>query len=112
MVTGVIGHNNVSSYSLEDLTKDTGYCRIKIANKIVNYGTDISMQSLKNDTFTVLASGELIPAREIYRSNFEMRDYAKLIFNVNKMDGLVGFLLPYHSDSRKIKPTRNSPSWH
>lgn len=86
VLTGVIGHDNVSSYSLEDLTKDTGYCRIKIANKIVNYGTDISMQSLKNDTFKVLASGEPIPAREIYRSNFEMRDYAKLIFNINKID--------------------------
>jgi putative DNA primase/helicase len=76
----------VSSYSLEDLTKDTGYCRIKIANKVVNYGTDISMQSLKNDAFKVLASGEPIAAREIYRSNFEMRDYAKLIFNINKID--------------------------
>ena len=86
VITGVIGHENVSSYSLEDLTKDTGYCRVKIANKIVNYGTDISMQSLKNDAFKVLASGEPIPAREIYRSNFEMRDYAKLIFNINKID--------------------------
>ena len=86
VLTGVIGHSNVSSYSLEDLTKDTGYCRIKIANKVVNYGTDISMQSLKNDAFKVLASGEPIAAREIYRSNFEMRDYAKLIFNINKID--------------------------
>jgi len=86
VLTGVMGSENVSSYSLEDLTKDTGYCRIKIANKIVNYGTDISMQSLKNDTFKVLASGEPIAAREIYRSNFEMRDYAKMIFNINKID--------------------------
>ena len=86
VLTGVIGHDNVSSYSLEDLTKDTGYCRIKIANKVVNYGTDISMQSLKNDAFKVLASGEPIAAREIYRSNFEMRDYAKLIFNINRID--------------------------
>lgn len=86
VLTGVIGHDNVSSYSLEDLTKDTGYCRIKIANKVVNYGTDISMQSLKNDAFKVLASGEPIAAREIYRSNFEMRDYAKMIFNINKID--------------------------
>jgi putative DNA primase/helicase len=86
VLTGVIGHENASSYSLEDLTKDTGYCRVKIINKIVNYGTDISLQSLKNDAFKVLASGEPIMAREIYRPNFEMRDYAKLIFNVNKID--------------------------
>lgn len=42
VLSGVIGLNNISNYSLESLTDDKGYSRAMIKDKIVNYGTDIS----------------------------------------------------------------------
>ena len=83
---GVIGDDNISNYSLESLTDDKGYHRAKIKDKIVNYGTDIKLTKIDAGLFKTLASGEPIEARLPYCEPFMMTDYAKLIFNVNKLD--------------------------
>lgn len=83
---GVIGDDNISNYSLESLTDDKGYHRAKIKDKIVNYGTDIKLTKIDAGLFKTLASGEPIEARLPYYEPFMMTDYAKLIFNVNKLD--------------------------
>lgn len=84
--TGVVGVENVSNYSIESLTKDGKYDRAMIKDKIVNYGTDVKLTSIDPSNFKTLASGEPIQARLPYGRPFIMRDYAKLIFNVNRMD--------------------------
>jgi putative DNA primase/helicase len=86
VITGVIGQENISSYSLESLTDDKGYHRAMIKDKVVNYGTDIRMNKIDAGMFKTLASGEPIEARLPYSDPFIMRDYAKLIFNINKLD--------------------------
>jgi len=86
ILSGVIGENNISNYSLESLTDDKGYHRAKIKDKIVNYGTDIKLTRIDAGIFKTLASGEPIEARLPYCDPFMMTDYAKLIFNVNKLD--------------------------
>jgi putative DNA primase/helicase len=86
VINGLIGSNNISNYSLESLTDDKGYHRAMIKDKIVNYGTDIRLTKIDASMFKTLASGEPIEARLPYREPFIMTDYAKLIFNVNKMD--------------------------
>lgn len=86
ILNGVIGDDNISNYSLESLTDDKGYHRAMIKNKIVNYGTDIKLTKIDAAMFKTLASGEPIEARLPYREPFTMKDYAKLIFNVNKME--------------------------
>ena len=86
MLNGVVGQDNISNYSLESLTDDKGYHRAMIKDKIVNYGTDIRLTKIDAGMFKTLASGEPIEARLPYRDPFMMTDYAKLIFNVNKMD--------------------------
>jgi putative DNA primase/helicase len=58
-----------------------------IKDKILNYGTDIRMNHVDAGKFKTLASNEPIEARLPYKNPFMMTDYAKLIFNVNKMDG-------------------------
>ncbi len=83
---GLIGLENISHYSLESLTDDTGYYRAKIKDKIVNYGTDIRLSKIDAGMFKTLASGEPIEARLPYGEPFTMSDYAKLIFNVNRLD--------------------------
>lgn len=86
VISGVIGSDNISNYSLESLTDDKGYHRAMIKDKIVNYGTDIKLTKIDAGMFKTMASGEPVEARLPYRDPFMMTDYAKLIFNVNKMD--------------------------
>ena len=86
VLNGVLGEENISNYSLESLTDTSGYFRAKIKDKIVNYGTDIKLTKIDAGLFKTLASGEPIEARLPYREPFVMTDYAKLIFNVNRMD--------------------------
>lgn len=86
VLNGLIGDENISHYSLESLTDDTGYFRAKIKDKIVNYGTDIKLSKIDAGMFKTLASGEPIEARLPYGQPFTMSDYAKLIFNVNRLD--------------------------
>lgn len=88
VINGVLGDDNIGNYSLEALTDDKGYHRAMIKDKIVNYGTDIRLTKIDAGMFKTLASGEPIEARHPYGRPFLMRDYAKLIFNVNKMESV------------------------
>ena len=86
VINGLIGEQNISHYSLESLTDESGYYRAKIKDKIVNYGTDIKLSKIDAGMFKTLASAEPIEARLPYCDPFTMSDYAKLIFNVNRLD--------------------------
>ncbi|MGZ5053786.1 MAG: DUF5906 domain-containing protein [Methylobacter sp.] len=86
ILNGVLGTENISNYSLESLTDDKGYHRAMIKGKIVNYGTDIRLNKIDAAIFKQLASGEPVEARAPFKPPFIMTDYAKLIFNVNKVD--------------------------
>jgi len=86
VLNGVLGADNISNYSLESLTDEKGYHRAMIKDVIVNYGTDIRLTKIDAGMFKTLASGEPVEARLPYGQPFLMNDYAKLIFNVNKMD--------------------------
>ncbi|PXV61223.1 putative DNA primase/helicase [Dysgonomonas alginatilytica] len=82
IVRGLLGEANVTNYSLEDVTKNKNYCRAKLNYKLLNYGSDIN-DKLDIDVFKKMASNEPIPARDIYRSAIEMKDYACQIYNTN-----------------------------
>jgi len=80
----LLGCENVSTYTLSDLTDKTGYYRAEIANKLLNYASEISRE-MNTDFFKKLASGETFTARSPYGKPFEVRNYAKLIFNANEL---------------------------
>jgi putative DNA primase/helicase len=84
VVNALLGAENVSSFSLQSLTNDNGYFRAKIANKLVNYASEIN-GNLEASTFKQLVSGEPVEARLPYGQPFELRQYAKLIFNCNEL---------------------------
>lgn len=84
VLTALLGAENVSRYSLQELTDNTGYYRAEIANKLVNYASEISRQ-MNADMFKKLASGEPFTARSPYEKPFEVTNYAKLIFNANEL---------------------------
>jgi putative DNA primase/helicase len=84
IVNALLGKENVSNFSLHNLTNDNGYYRAKIANKLVNYASEINSK-LATDIFKQLASGEPIEARLPYGEPFTITNYAKLIFNCNEL---------------------------
>lgn len=84
VVNALLGNENVSSFSLQSLTNDNGYFRAKLANKLVNYGSEIN-GNLEASIFKLLVSGEPVEARLPYGQPFILRQYAKLIFNCNDL---------------------------
>jgi len=78
------GNENVSSYSLQSLTNENGYFRAMLANKLVNYASEINGK-LETSIFKQLVSGEPVEARLPYGDPFTLTDYAKLIFNLNEL---------------------------
>ena len=84
VVTALLGNENTSSYSLQELTNENGYYRAMIANKLVNYASEINGK-LEADIFKRMVSGEVIPARLPYGNPMQLKQYAKLIFNCNEL---------------------------
>ncbi|CAA7392074.1 DNA primase family protein [Chryseobacterium fistulae] len=84
IVNALLGEKNVSSYSLQSLTNENGYFRAKIANKLVNYASEIN-GNLEASLFKQLVSGEPVEARLPYGQPFTLKQYAKLIFNCNEL---------------------------
>ena len=84
IVNALLGKQNTSSYSLQELTDVSGYYRAMIANKLVNYASEINGK-LQADMFKRMASGEMIPARLPYSEPMQLTQYAKFIFNCNEL---------------------------
>jgi putative DNA primase/helicase len=61
-----------------------GYFRAKLANKLVNYASEIN-GNLEASIFKQLVSGEPVEARLPYGQPFILKHYAKLIFNCNDL---------------------------
>ena len=84
VVTALLGRENTSSFSLQNLTSPQGYQRAELSNKLLNYASEINGH-LETDVFKQLASGEPVEARKIYGNPFTMYEYAKLMFNCNTL---------------------------
>lgn len=84
VVRSLLGDQNTSEYSLQSLTNDNGYFRAMIANKLVNYASEINGK-LDAAVFKQLVSGEPVEARLPYGKPFTLTRYAKLIFNCNEL---------------------------
>ncbi len=84
VISALLGAENISHYSLSSLSEPQGYFRARLANKLLNYGSELDAR-LQTDAFKQLASGERMQARLPYGQPFELRDYAKLAFNCNEL---------------------------
>lgn len=84
IINALLGTNNVSTYSLQSLTNINGYYRAKLANRLVNYASEINGK-LETATFKQLVSGEPVEARLPYGQPFILDQYAKLVFNCNEL---------------------------
>lgn len=84
IVNAILGEQNISSYSLQNLTKPESYQRAELSNKLLNYCPEINSK-LEASLAKQLISNEPVEARQIYGKPFNMRDYAKLMFNCNEL---------------------------
>jgi putative DNA primase/helicase len=84
IVKALLGAENVSSFSLQSLTNESGYYRALIGNKLLNYSSEISSH-MDSTYFKQLVSGEPVDARLPYGNPFILENYAKLIFNANEL---------------------------
>ncbi len=85
VIRALYGSENVSEYTLEQLTEANGYCRYELSVKLLNYSPEISGKIGSSGTFKALASGEPTTAREIYKKPITITDYARLAFNLNEL---------------------------
>lgn len=85
VLSGLLGDESLSNYSINNLTDEHGYFRAKLKDKLINYGTDIDLSKINAGVFKTLASGEPINCRLPYKEPFIMKNYAKLIFNLNEI---------------------------
>lgn len=84
VVNALLGSDNVTSHSLQDLTDGSGYYRAQLANKLLNYASEINGK-LESSIFKQLVSGEPVSARLPYGKPFHLTQYARLIFNCNEL---------------------------
>lgn len=84
IVNALLGTENVICHSLQDLTDGSGYYRAQLANKLVNYASEINGK-LESSIFKQLVSGEPVSARLPYGKPFHLTQYARLIFNCNEL---------------------------
>lgn len=85
VLSAMLGKENVSNFPLHKLASATNeYYRAMIEDKLVNYGTEIK-GSMDAGLFKQLASGEPVDCRPIYGKPYSITNYAKLIFNCNKL---------------------------
>lgn len=90
IVRALLGNHNTSEYTLQSLTDSNGYYRAMIADKLVNYASEISGK-LDSTKFKSMASGEPMEARLPYGEPLIIENYAKLIFNTNELPKDVEF---------------------
>lgn len=83
IVCALLGSENITNFSLQSLTRD-GYYRAMIANKLLNYASEINGK-LETNTFKQLISGEPVEARLPYGVPHIVTNYAKFIFNCNEL---------------------------
>lgn len=83
IVTEVFGRENVSSFSLQELTQGS-YQRAELQDVLVNFCSEISGK-METSVFKQLASNEPVSARSIYGRPFTMTEYGKMVFLCNEL---------------------------
>lgn len=84
IIIALLGAENVSNFSLQNLTKYDSYQRAELSNRLLNYASEINGK-LETSVFKQLVSGEPVEARQIYGKPFTMTNYGKLMFNCNEL---------------------------
>jgi putative DNA primase/helicase len=86
IVNAILGHDNICSYSIQDITQSNSYQCAELENKLLNYDSEINANGkVERARFKQLISGETIGVRQIYGKPYVISRYAKLMFNCNEL---------------------------
>jgi len=85
IIANLIGKKNCATRSLHDLIENR-FASSSLYGKMVNLGAEISNKTLfDTSTFKHLTGGDYISAEFKRRNAFVFKNYAKLVFNANKI---------------------------
>lgn len=84
VITAMLGPENVSHHSLQNLTVEPAYSRSNLENVLVNYASELGGK-LDTNVFKQLVSGEPVEVRRPYGQPYTMQNYGKLLFNCNEL---------------------------
>lgn len=84
IMNALLGTNNITSYTLNNLTNSTGIYRSQIENKLLNYTSEIDGR-FNHAIFKQLVSGERVEVRKLYKDPYHISNYARLAFNCNNL---------------------------
>lgn len=84
LIKNLVGKENCSSISLQDLTSDR-FAKAELYGKKVNLFADLRPDKVRTGEFKPLVSGDRIRAQKKYGQPFEFENTAKLIFATNDM---------------------------
>ncbi len=79
----ILGRENVSGHSLKLLTGNEN-ARADLQDKLINIASEIGGIA-DSDNFKLLASGEPVSAKFLFKDVFTMEGYARIICNTNKL---------------------------
>ena len=84
IILALLGKDNVTTFSLDNLTDDKGYSRAMFERALLNYSSEIRGRMITS-TFKQLVSGEPVEARLPYGRPYSISHYGKLMFNCNEL---------------------------
>jgi len=84
VIQALIGAENITHFTLKQLTESRGIYRAEIENKILNMATEIPPE-MRADVFKKIASGEPVDSERKYEPAYQIYQYAKMMFSINEM---------------------------
>ncbi|MEA2091184.1 MAG: phage/plasmid primase, P4 family [Campylobacterota bacterium] len=118
VLRGLLGEDSFSNYSLNSLTSSAYYVS-QLKDKIINYSPDIDLSKINAGKMKILASGEPIECKVPNKEPYIMKNYAKMIFNLNniknaKVEDTNGFfrrllLIPFNVTIPPAKQDKKLP---
>lgn len=85
IIYGLLGKQNISSYSAPKLTDNSGYCRSQICEKLLNCCTEFGSGNVDFELLKKMISNEVVDARNPYKEAFEFQVKTRLIFSMNRL---------------------------
>lgn len=84
VVSAIFGNDNIGNTGIQDLVENKNYALSTLDGKLLNYCSEFAAIP-RADIFKQLVSCEPINARKIYQAPYTMKNYARLMFNCNKL---------------------------
>lgn len=91
VITPMMGKENISFASLQDLELDKNYAQSELYGKKVNMCGDIPSTQTSMDFMNKATGGDGILVRRIYKGGFTLFNTAKMLYSMNDIPGTTNF---------------------